>query len=141
MKNKIVLSFGEIMLRLTPSDSILNANNYKACFGGTESNVLAALSGFGNSTRYLTKLPDNSLGQAALMHLKKYGIDCDCIISQGDNMGMYFLEKGYATRTANVIYSRKHSEITTLNVGDFDFDRYGRFAVNGIPLLFITEKL
>lgn len=24
--------------------------------------------------------------------------------------------------------------------GDFDFDRYGRFAVNGIPLLFITEK-
>lgn len=122
MNSKTVVAFGEIMLRLTPSASILNASEYKAIYGGTESNVLAALSTFGNKTRYLTKLPDNDLGRGAIMHLKRYGVGCDSIISSGDNMGIYFLEKGFGCRNAKVIYSRKHSEVTTLTKSDFDFD-------------------
>lgn len=122
MKNKTVVAFGEIMLRLTPPASIINANEYKAIYGGTESNVLVALSAFGNPTRYLTKLPDNDLGLGAIMHLKRHGVNCDSIISSGDNMGMYFLEKGYGNRPTKVIYSRKYAEVTTLKTGDFDFD-------------------
>ncbi len=122
MNNKKIVAFGEIMLRLTPSESILSASEYKACYGGTESNVLVALSGLGNDTSYLTKLPDNDLGLGAVMHLKRYGVDCSNIILEGDNMGMYFLEKGYATRQAKVIYARKHAEVTTLKENDFDFD-------------------
>lgn len=136
MNNKTVVAFGEIMLRLTPSASILNASEYKAIYGGTESNVLVSLSTFGNKTRYLTKLPDNDLGRGAIMHLKRYGVGCDSIISAGDNMGIYFLEKGYGSRNAKVIYSRKHSEVTSLTKSDFDFDEIfhnaALFHISGI---------
>lgn len=123
MKNKTVVAFGEIMLRLTPQDSILNSSSFLASYGGSESNVLVALSCLGNATRYLTKLPDNDLGRGAVMHLQKYGVDCSQVIAAGSNMGMYFFEPGYASRQAKVIYARKHAEITTLTEEDFDYTK------------------
>lgn len=136
MSSKNIVAFGEIMLRLTPQASILNANEYKAVYGGTESNILVELSALGNSTRYLTKLPDNDLGLGAVMHLKRYGVDCSEVKLSGDNMGMYFLEKGFGVRPAKVIYSRKHAEITTLKENDFDFDKVfsdtALFHISGI---------
>lgn len=123
MKNKTVVAFGEIMLRLTPPDSILNASQFQASYGGSESNVLVALSSLGNATRYLTKLPDNDLGRGAVMHLQKYGVDCSQVITAGSNMGMYFFEPGYASRQAKVIYARRQAEVTTLTEEDFDYDR------------------
>ena len=122
MSRKVITSFGEIMLRLTASDLIMNATAFSACYGGSESNVLAALACMGNSTRYLTKLPANELGRGAIMHLQKYGVDCSEIISDGSNMGMYFLEPGCCTRQSKVIYARKNAEITTLTEEDLDYE-------------------
>jgi 2-dehydro-3-deoxygluconokinase len=136
MQNKTIVAFGEIMLRLTPPDSILNSTQFSACYGGSESNVLVALSCLGNSTRYLTKLPANDLGRSAVMHLQKYGVDCSRIIMDGSNMGMYFLETGFATRQTKVIYARKQAEVTTLKAGDMDYDRVfadcALFHISGI---------
>ena len=136
MNNKTVVAFGEIMLRLTPPDAILNAAEYAASYGGSESNVLVALSSLGNATRYITKLPDNDLGRGAVLHLQRYGVDCRQVISAGDNMGMYFFEPGFAARAAKVIYARKHAEITTLQETDFDYDQVfadcGLFHISGI---------
>ncbi|MBR2937669.1 MAG: sugar kinase [Oscillospiraceae bacterium] len=123
MDNKTVVAFGEIMLRLTPPDSILNATQFGASYGGSESNVLVALSCLGNATRYLTKLPDNDLGRGAVLHLQRYGVDCSQVISAGSNMGMYFFEPGFATRPAKVIYARKHAEITTLQASDINYEK------------------
>ena len=123
MDKKTIVAFGEIMLRLTAPDSILNANEFSACYGGSESNVLVALSCMGNRTRYLTKLPDNDLGKGAVAHLKKYGVDCSDIIINGNNMGMYFFESGYSVRQSKVIYARKNAEVTTLNENDFDYEK------------------
>jgi len=123
MNNKTIVAFGEIMLRLTPPDSILNAASFDASYGGSESNVLVTLSSLGNATRYLTKLPDNDLGRGAVLHLQRYGVDCSRIISAGSNMGMYFFEPGFAARPAKVIYARKQAEVTTLQESDFDYDR------------------
>ena len=136
MNNKTIVAFGEIMLRLTPPDSIINAAEYAASYGGSESNVLVALSSLGNATRYLTKLPDNDLGRGAVLHLQRYGVDCSQVIADGSNMGMYFFEPGFATRQAKVIYARKHAEITTLQETDLDYDRVfadcGLFHISGI---------
>ena len=136
MQNKTVVAFGEIMLRLTPPDSILNAANFDASYGGSESNVLVTLSGLGNATRYLTKLPDNDLGRGAVMHLQRYGVDCSKVISAGSNMGMYFFEPGFAARSAKVIYARKHAEVTTLTENDFDYEQIlsdcGLLHISGI---------
>ena len=128
MNNKTVVAFGEIMLRLTPPDSILNAAQYQASYGGSESNVLVALSSLGNATRYLTKLPDNDLGRGAVLHLQRYGVDCAQVISAGSNMGMYFLELGFAARPAKVIYARRQAEITTLQETDLTMNRFLRIA-------------
>ena len=136
MANKTIVAFGEIMLRLTPQNGILNAAGFQACYGGTESNVLVALSCFGNKTRYLTKLPDNDLGRSAVMHLQRFGVDCSQIPMDGSNMGMYFFEPGFGTRQAKVIYVRKQAEVTTLTQDDLDYDRAfadcGLFHISGI---------
>ena len=134
MNNKTVVAFGEIMLRLTPPDSILNASEFSASYGGSESNVLVALSCLGNATRYLTKLPDNDLGRGAVMHLQRYGVDCSRVILDGSNMGMYFFEPGFAARSAKVIYARKHAEITTLQEADMDYEK----ALENCGLLHIS---
>ncbi len=136
MNDKTVVAFGEIMLRLTPPDSILNAAEFDASYGGSESNVLVTLSSLGNATRYITKLPDNDLGRGAVLHLQRYGVDCSKILSAGSNMGMYFFEPGFATRPAKVIYARKHAEVTTLQEADLDYDRVfadcGLLHISGI---------
>lgn len=123
MDKKTIVAFGEIMLRLTAPGSILNANEFSACYGGSESNVLVALACMGNPTRYLTKLPDNDLGRGAMAHLKKYGVNCADILINGNNMGMYFFEPGYCVRQSKVIYARKHAEVTTLCENDFDYTK------------------
>lgn len=136
MNKKTVVAFGEIMLRLTAPEMILSATQFSACYGGSESNVLAALSCMGNDTRYLTKLPDNDLGKGAILHLKKYGVDCSEIITDGSDMGMYFLEPEYGVRQAKVIYARKNSAVTTLQEDDFDYDKVFKdcclFHISGI---------
>lgn len=136
MRNKTVVAFGEIMLRLTPPESILNAANFHASYGGSESNVLVTLSSLGNATRYLTKLPDNDLGRGAILHLQRYGVDCSKIICAGSNMGMYFFEPGFAARPAKVIYARKQAEVTTLQETDFDYEQVlrdcGLLHISGI---------
>lgn len=118
------VSFGEIMLRLSPPErgSILTATGYDACYGGTEANLLACLSAHGHPTRYVTALPNNALGDAAVRHLMAGGIDTSCVVRQGDTMGMYFYEAGFGARPAQVMYHRRHSAVTDLGIGSVDMD-------------------
>lgn len=122
---KKIVSLGEIMLRLTPPDKnmIYNTDSYEACYGGSESNVLVALAGFGEKTSYLTAIPDNDLGKGVLKHLHAYGVGTEDIIRRGDTLGMYFLEEGCGERAAKVIYHRKYSEVTRLTTEDYDYDK------------------
>ena len=79
MMSKKVVAFGEIMLRLTPPDytTISEAKNFIANYGGAEANVLVSLSHLGNQTDFLTRVPDNQLGESAIMHLKRHGVGTD----------------------------------------------------------------
>lgn len=135
MKRKI-LAFGEILLRLSAENTIRDSRTFGACYGGTESNVLACLAALGHEVKYLSALPSNPLGAAALDHLKRLGIDTSDMVIQGDTMGIYFAEKGTASRGANVVYSRRHSEFTRLDENSFDFDKVfdgvGLFHISGI---------
>ena len=56
---KPVVSFGEIMLRLTPPnlERILQSPMFEASFGGGEANVAVTLAGLGQPARYVTVLP------------------------------------------------------------------------------------
>ena len=135
-KNKIV-AFGEIMMRLAAEgDTIAESESFGACYGGTEANVLAAMSAFGHKTKYLTALPQTSLGEAVLAHLAKFGIDTSDVVVRGEFLGLYFSEDGKGSRGANVIYYRKFSEAAKLDEGDFDYDKVfdgaALFHISGI---------
>lgn len=96
---KKVISLGEIMLRLSPANDLrfLQTECLDAVFGGSEANVAVALSQLGQPAAFVTKLPDNVVGEMALQVLRRYGVDTSTVIRGGKRLGIYFLEKGFSS--------------------------------------------
>ena len=129
MENRIV-TFGEIMLRLSPQGNrrFVQAGTFDAIYGGGEANVAVSLANYGHDVAYVTKLPQNEIGQSAVNSLRRYGVDTSCIVRGGNRVGIYFAETGSAMRPSKVIYDRAGSAIAEAEAGDFDFDK----IMNGV---------
>lgn len=123
MKKKIV-TLGEIMLRLsTPRfERFVQSESFDVVYGGGEANVAVSLANYGYDAYFVSKLPENEIGQAAINHLRRFGVKTDYIVRGGDRVGIYFLESGASMRPSKVIYDRAHSSIAQAEVSDFDFD-------------------
>ena len=121
---KKIVSFGEIMLRLTPPgfQRFSQASSFDVVYGGGESNVAVSLANFGLPTEFVTRLPANDIGDCALMELRKRGVGTRHIIRGGERLGIYFLEMGAVSRGSKVIYDRAHSAISTIQPGMIDWD-------------------
>ena len=119
-----IVTFGEIMLRLMPEDGhrLLQNDRLEATFGGGEANVSVSLANFGLDTAYVTALPKNDVGQAAINAMRYFGVDTSKILRQGDRMGVYYVEKGQAQRPSKVTYDRKYSAISMAAREDFHWD-------------------
>ena len=119
-----VVTFGEIMLRLsTPGFSrFRQATAFDASFGGGEANVATSLAVFGHEARFVTKLPEHEVGQAAVDQLRRYGVDTSHVVRGGDRVGVYFLETGASQRPSKVIYDRAHSAVAEMEPGEVDWD-------------------
>ena len=119
-----VVTFGEIMLRLAPEGYLkfFQEKKFQATFGGGEANVSVSLANYGLDSVYVTKLPDNPIGQAAINSLRYYGVDTTKIARGGERIGIYFVEKGASQRPSKVVYDRAHSSISTAKKGDFNWD-------------------
>jgi 2-dehydro-3-deoxygluconokinase len=124
MKKHNVVTFGEIMLRLsTPGFSrFVQAHQFDISFGGGEANVAVSLALFGIEARFVTKLPSHDIGEAAVNELRRYGVNTDYIVRGGDRLGIYFLETGASQRSSKVIYDRTHSAVSLLKPGEIDWD-------------------
>ena len=126
------------MLRLTPPDynKIDQSQSFLVNYGGGEANVAVSLSHFGHKTYFVSKLPPNILGDAAIQHLRGHGVNTDYIVRGGSTLGIYFLEPGFGGRPSKVIYNRKHSAMTRIKPEELDFDEIFReatwFHVSGI---------
>lgn len=122
MAGKIV-TFGEIMLRLAPYDyeRIIQTNRFQATYGGGEANVAVSLAQFGDAAYFVTRLPDNALGDAAIRTLSGYGVEVNHIIRGGNRIGIYFLEQGASIRPSKVIYDRTGSAIAEIETGSLDW--------------------
>jgi 2-dehydro-3-deoxygluconokinase len=120
-----VVTFGEIMLRLsTPGyERFMQASRFNVSFGGSEANVAVSLANYGIPVEYITRLPDNDIGRAAAMTLRKFGVGVERIIWGGERMGIYFLETGAVHRASKVIYDRAHASINTIEPGMIDWDK------------------
>ena len=124
VNNKKVLGFGEIMLRLSAPNNqkIIQANSFDAVYGGGEANVVASLATFGHNTKFVTKLPNNALGDKVIRDLKSYNVDTSDILQGDGRLGIYFLEIGYGLRSNEVIYDRKYSAISMMNKSEFNLE-------------------
>jgi 2-dehydro-3-deoxygluconokinase len=126
------------MLRLSPSgfNRIIQANSFDAVYGGGEANVAVSLANYGMASSFVTKVPDNLVGQAAINELRKYGVDTSGIIRGGERLGIYYYEKGASQRASNVIYDRAYSSVSMAKKSDFDwkviFDGADWFHFTGI---------
>ena len=119
-----IVTMGEIMLRLsTPNnEKIIQADEFDINYGGGEANVAVSLANYGHNAEFVTKVPDNPIGTAAVAALRKYGVETKNIAKGGERLGIYFLETGSAMRASSVIYDRAHSAISEADISDFDFD-------------------
>src|SRR5271169_4826317 len=94
---KLVVSFGEIMLRLAPPgfERILQSPQFVATFGGGEANVAVAMAGFGHAARYVTVLPEkHPVADACVAQLRGFGVDTSRIMRGPGRMGVYYVEGG-----------------------------------------------
>jgi len=123
--SKKVVTLGEIMLRLSTPDykRFVQADTFDVTYGGGEANVAAALCNYGLNGTFVTKVPNNAIGQSAINHLRRYGVDTQYIVKGGDRLGIYFLETGASMRASQVIYDRSGASIAQVELSEFDFDK------------------
>jgi len=123
--DKKVVTFGEIMLRLSPPGylRIVQARSFEVIYGGGEANVAIALANFGVPVDFVTRLPPNEIGDACINYLRQFGVGVDKIIRGGERLGIYFLEKGAVQRGSKVIYDRAHSSMATIEPAMIDWEK------------------
>ncbi len=123
-----VVTFGEIMLRLSPPDHLrfVQSKSYDVTFGGAEANAAVSFANYGLKSCFVTALPDNEIGQAAVNTLRALGVDTRYIPRQGRRIGIYFLEHGASQRPSKVIYDRAGSSISEIRPGQIDWDEIFR---------------
>ncbi|MEM9326387.1 MAG: sugar kinase [Bacteroidota bacterium] len=121
---KKVVTFGEIMLRLSPPGFLRfsQANSFDVVYGGGESNVAVSLANYGVPVDFVTRLPDNDIGHCAMMEMRKRGVDVSNIAWGGERLGIYFLETGAVARGSKVVYDRAHSAIADIKPGMINWE-------------------
>lgn len=125
-----IVTIGELMLRLsTPGNSrFVQSDSFYVNYGGGEANVAVSLQNYGNEAFFVSKIPANELGQAAINSLRRFGVNTSFVARGGSRLGIYYLETGSSLRPSKVIYDRAHSSISEAMPEDFDFDSIFRDA-------------
>jgi 2-dehydro-3-deoxygluconokinase len=146
MRNKYI-TFGEIMLRISPSykgDRIFRTRNFTIEPGGSESNVSVALANLGFNVEFVTSIPDNDLKIIILRYLKKYGIGVENIVFLGKRIGLYWTENGISVRPSKVLYDRQYSAFYNSKYEDYCWEKIFRngkwLHVSGITAALSSEK-
>ena len=130
MDRQKIVTFGEIMLRLTPPDYLRfnQTNLFRASYGGSEANVAVSLANYGLQSEFVTRLPDNRVADACIDDLRRYGVRTDAILRGGKRLGIYYMEEAAAMRSSHVVYDRADSAFDTLQPGMIDWDGIFRGA-------------
>lgn len=119
-----VVTFGELMLKLSPEGygRLIQAHQLNVEYSGAEANVAVCLANFGLDVSFVTAIPDNVLGDAAINAMRHYGVDVSNIIRKDGRIGIYFSEKGASQRPSKVVYDRSNSAIALATATDFNWD-------------------
>jgi len=119
-----VVTFGEIMLRLTPPSylRVVQTRSFDVIYAGAEANVAITLAGLGVPADYVTRLPINDVGDACLNYLRQFGVGTSKIVRSGERLGLYFVEIGAVQRGNKVTYDRANSAFATIKPEMLDWE-------------------
>ncbi len=137
-----LITFGEIMLRLSPpnNERMTRGEVFDKRAGGSELNVASGVSLLGLRTGVISKLPANQLGTYIKNRIRFIGVSDDYLLydeSEDARLGIYYYENGAAPRKPSIIYDRKNSSITKITLDEIPEDVYSStrmFHTSGITL-------
>ena len=131
-----IATFGEIMLRLSPpgKELLFQSPELRATFGGGEANVAVSLAIWGHRSRWISVVPDNPVGEAALRELRRHGVDVSAVVRGGRRLGTYFAETGANERASQVLYDRDGSGVAEAAPGSVDWTA----GLDGMEWLHVT---
>lgn len=135
-----IVTFGEVLMRLSPlnHERIIQSQQFQTRFAGAEANVATSLSYYGDKVRFVTKFPDNVLGEAAENSIRHYGVDTSFCVKGGERLGTYYTERGASQRASMVLYDRKGSSFSESSKDDYNWKEIFKdctwFHISGINL-------
>ncbi len=124
MSNSSIVTFGEIMLRLSPPGyhKAVQANSFNIAYAGSEANVAVSLASMGETVEYVTALSSNDLGIKIFQEITKFSVGTEHVIKGDARQGLLFVEKGAMARSSNVIYDRDGTAFSQIRPGHLDWD-------------------
>lgn len=136
---QLIVGYGELLLRLTPSKYgglIEQSEALKMGFAGAEANIIADLALLGHKTAFATAFPQNPLGRKAGQFLQGYGINTDTVVWDNGRMGTYYIEHGSSIRGTRVTYDRVASSVTQAKLNQAYWEKVfadaGYFILTGV---------
>jgi len=124
---KTVVTLGEVMVRFNPPgfrrlyQSL--PGTLEASFGGAEANVAVAIALLGGSSKFVTALPANPIGDACIAFLRGLNVDTSAIVrTRTGRIGCYYVENGANQRGGSVVYDRGESAAALTRWGDYQLD-------------------
>jgi 2-dehydro-3-deoxygluconokinase len=118
-----IVCFGELLLRLTAPqrELLLQSGRLDVHVGGAEANVAVGLACLGHEAAMVSRVPANALGDAAVGHLRRYGVSVDGVARAEGRMGLYFQSTGAGLRASSIVYDREGSSFALADKDDFDW--------------------
>ncbi|MCD8391090.1 MAG: sugar kinase [Firmicutes bacterium] len=137
-----LISFGEVMLRLSPpnKDKISQSETFEKNCGGSEFNVASGAANLGIRAAVVTKLPKNKMGHFIARRIRYGNVSDDYIIwdeSDQKRLGIYYYESGVYPRKSAVVYDRANSSVCTLKLSEINDEIYDKtrvFHISSISL-------
>jgi 2-dehydro-3-deoxygluconokinase len=126
-----VVSLGEVMLRLDPSEGrVHTTRTFQAWEGGGEYNVARGLKRcFGLEAAVVTALADNAVGRLVQDLIYQGGVDQSHLkwvkydgVGRTVRNGLNFTERGFGVRAAAGCSDRGHTAVSQLQPGDIDWE-------------------
>lgn len=137
-----LISFGEVMLRLSPPDKekISQSEVFEKNCGGSEFNVASGSANLGIRTAIVTKLPKNKLGHFVARRIRYGSVSDDYVVwdeSEKRRLGIYYYESGVYPRKSAVVYDRADASVCSLKEEEIPEDIYQKtrmFHISSISL-------
>src|SRR5262249_58917149 len=89
---------------------------------GAELDSAVGLGRLGRTTAWVSRLTRNPLGRLITNSAREAGVSTEHIVwTDGDRVGLYFLEFGAAPRASSVLYDRKGAAVAQVRPGMIDW--------------------